>query len=38
MQSAIFEQVFAVIPTFRLRVFQSPMGIDFSGTEFGNFN
>ena len=36
LQSEIFEHVFAVLPTFGLRVFQSPMGIDFSGTEFGN--
>lgn len=35
LQSEIFEHVFAVMPTFGLRVFQSPMGIDFSGTEFG---
>jgi hypothetical protein len=25
--------VFAVLPTFGLRVFQSPMGIDFAGIE-----
>ena len=31
LQSEIFEHVFAVLPTFGLRVFQSPMGIDFSG-------
>lgn len=36
LQSEIFEHVFAVLPTFGLRVFQSPMGIDFSGEEFGN--
>ena len=35
LQSEIFEHVFAVMPTFGLRVFQSPMGIDFSGTELG---
>ena len=35
LQSEIFEHVFAVLPTFGLRVFQSPMGIDFSGGEFG---
>ena len=35
LQSEIFEHVFAVMPTFGLRVFQSPMGIDFSGGEFG---
>ncbi|MBR3858702.1 MAG: mechanosensitive ion channel family protein [Bacteroidaceae bacterium] len=34
LQSEIFEHVFAVMPTFGLRVFQSPMGIDFSGQEF----
>ena len=33
LQSEIFEHVFAVLPTFGLRVFQSPMGIDFSGTD-----
>ena len=33
LQSEIFEHVFAVMPTFGLRVFQSPMGIDFCGTE-----
>ena len=35
LQSEIFEHVFAVMPTFGLRVFQSPMGIDFSGTDLG---
>lgn len=29
LQSEIFEHVFAMLPTFGLRVFQSPMGIDF---------
>ena len=38
LQSEVFEHVFAVLPTFGLRVFQSPMGIDFSGEEFGNIN
>ena len=38
LQSEIFEHVFAVLPTFGLRVFQAPMGIDFSGGEFGNVN
>ncbi len=33
LQSEIFEHVFAVMPTFGLRVFQSPMGIDFCGHE-----
>ena len=33
LQSEIFEHVFAVLPTFGLRVFQSPMGIDFAGIE-----
>lgn len=33
LQSEIFEHVFAVLPTFGLRVFQSPMGIDFSGED-----
>ena len=36
LQSEIFEHVFAVLPTFGLRVFQSPMGIDFSGIEGTN--
>lgn len=36
LQSEIFEHVFAVLPTFGLRVFQSPMGIDFSGEELGS--
>ena len=35
LQSEVFEHVFAVLPTFGLRVFQAPMGIDFSGEEFG---
>ena len=30
LQSEVFEQLFAMLPTFGLRVFQSPMGIDFS--------
>ena len=38
LQSEIFEHVFAVLPTFGLRVFQSPMGIDFSGNDFGGIN
>ena len=33
LQSEIFEHVFAVLPIFGLRVFQSPMGIDFCGSE-----
>ena len=33
LQSEIFEHVFAVMPTFGLRVFQSPMGIDFCNSE-----
>ena len=36
LQSEIFEHVFAVLPTFGLRVFQSPMGIDFSKQDSGN--
>ncbi len=32
MQAEIFEHVFAMLPTFGLRVFQSPMGIDFNGS------
>ena len=35
LQSEVFEHVFAVLPTFGLQVFQSPMGIDFSGGELG---
>ena len=31
LQAEIFEHVFAMLPTFGLRVFQSPMGIDFNG-------
>ena len=31
LQSEIFEHVFAMLQTFGLRIFQSPMGIDFSG-------
>ena len=38
LQAEVFEHVFAVLPTFGLRVFQSPMGIDFSGEEFGNLH
>lgn len=34
LQSEIFEHVFAMLPTFGLRIFQSPMGIDFSGESF----
>lgn len=30
LQAEIFEHVFAMLPTFGLRVFQSPMGIDFN--------
>ena len=30
LQSEVFEHLFAMLPTFGLRVFQSPMGIDFS--------
>jgi miniconductance mechanosensitive channel len=30
LQSEIFEHVFAMLPTFGLRIFQSPMGVDFS--------
>lgn len=35
LQSEIFEHVFAVLPTFGLRVFQAPMGLDFCGGELG---
>jgi miniconductance mechanosensitive channel len=35
LQAEIFEHVFAMLPTFGLRVFQSPMGIDFNGGHFG---
>jgi miniconductance mechanosensitive channel len=30
LQAEVFEHVFAMLPTFGLRVFQSPMGIDFT--------
>ncbi len=33
LQSEIFEHVFAMLPTFDLRVFQAPMGIDFAGSD-----
>ena len=32
LQSEVFEHLFAMLPTFGLRVFQSPMGIDFAGS------
>ena len=35
LQAEIFEHVFAMLPTFGLRVFQSPMGVDFNGGHFG---
>ena len=35
LQAEIFEHVFAMLPTFGLRVFQSPMGIDFNGGHVG---
>ena len=35
LQAEIFEHVFAMLPTFGLRVFQSPMGIDFNGGHIG---
>ena len=31
LQSEIFEHLFAILPTFGLRIFQSPMGVDFNG-------
>lgn len=31
LQAEIFEHVFAMLPTFGLRAFQFPMGIDFNG-------
>lgn len=31
LQAEVFEHVFAMLPTFGLRVFQSPMGSDFCG-------
>lgn len=31
LQAEVFEHVFAMLPIFGLRVFQSPMGSDFSG-------
>ena len=30
LQAEVFEHLFAMLPTFHLRIFQSPMGIDFS--------
>ena len=30
LQSEIFEHLFAILPTFGLRIFQSPMGVDFN--------
>ncbi len=31
LQAEVFEHVFAMLPTFGLRIFQSPMGTDFTG-------
>ena len=31
LQSEIFEHLFAILPTFGLLIFQSPMGVDFNG-------
>ena len=31
LQAEVFEHVFAMLPTFGLRIFQSPMGVDFTG-------
>ena len=31
LQSEIFEHLFAILPIFGLRIFQSPMGVDFNG-------
>lgn len=31
LQAEVFEHVFAMLPTFALRIFQSPMGIDLTG-------
>ena len=31
LQAEIFEHLFAILPTFGLRIFQSPMGSDFNG-------
>ncbi|MBR4160731.1 MAG: mechanosensitive ion channel [Bacteroidaceae bacterium] len=33
LQAEIFEHVFAMLPTFGLRVFQAPMGVDFMKVE-----
>ena len=33
LQSEIFEHVLAIMPVFGLRVFQAPMGTDFSGKD-----
>ena len=35
LQAEVFEHVFAMLPTFGLRVFQAPMGIDFCGVQLG---
>lgn len=34
LQAEVFEHVFAMLPTFGLRIFQSPMGVDFAGESF----
>lgn len=31
LQAEVFEHVFAMLPTFGLRIFQAPMGVDFAG-------
>ena len=36
LQAEVFEHVFAMLPIFGLRVFQSPMGIDFSRESFSD--
>lgn len=36
LQAEIFEHVFAVLPQFDLRVFQSPAGIDFNSEDWGH--
>lgn len=34
IQSDIFDHLFAILPQFELRVFQSPSGLDFNGLDF----
>lgn len=36
IQSDIFDHLFAILPQFELRVFQSPSGLDFNGLDFSH--